>query len=437
MHRALIAMILLSACSEEPYLRAAADYPDEPTLGPAAPLDPPAAPPLPSPWDLLTPSELPDVHFVVAWTEYDCAGNTWDGDGANPVDGEIWGPCPGYLAVIDLAGQVIAEFPLPGEDGEDEWYGGYNHLSLSPAGPGRFLVVAETWGDVADADADGFWQSVGWTAWIADAYDGSLTEVARWEPQHGRVRIVESGVLVPMDPSGSWMHVGVWPEDPDLLVLWSGEGSCANSGQGLDSLRLIHRNRPMEEGLIFDVRDLLPEDLADVEGTLWPWTMQTALDEEGRGQFLLGVSSDSCGDDPGVGRHVVSWSPDGGLDWRAPISEETWPLNATFAARGGGAALTTAQGIYDVSAARYRMTSRDAVVEGELDPDRWLYRPGPVLDPAGPTFLTMAIRDDSWGEAIDVHHRGERVWSIDALRFGLQERPVWLRDVILLQPRPE
>ncbi len=440
MVRALIALVLLSACSEEPYLRAAPEFPDDdpPVVGPIEPLDPPA--PLPSPWDILTPSELPDVHFAVAWTEYDCTGQTWDGDGADPESGELVGPCPGHIAVIDLTGQVIAEFPLPGEEDSDQnWDDGYNHLSLSPAGPGRFLIVAESWGDVAENDADesGFWQSMGWQAWIGDAYDGSLTEVARWEPAFGHVRIVESGVLLPMNPFGSWMHVGVWPEDPDVLVLWGGEGYCSNNGDGLNSLRLIHRNRPMDTGAVYDVRDLLPEDLAAVEGTLWPWAMKTALDEEGRGQFLLGVSSDSCGDDPGVGRHVVSWSPERGMDWRAPIGEETWPLSATFAAHSGGGALTMSPGIYDVAPPSYRMTSAAGVLQGELNEERWSYRPGPVLDPAGPTFASLGIRDDSWGEAIDIHHRGELVWSIDALSFGLQERVVWLRDVILLQPLPE
>jgi hypothetical protein len=86
---------------------------------------------------------------------------------------------------------------------------------------------------------------------------------------------------------------------------------------------------------------------------------------------------------------------------------------------------------------RWRMTSPASVSEGPLSPERSGYRPGPVLDPQGPTFTVIGTDIETWaGDSLDFYHQGEVVWSIDRLKFGLQERQVYFADVILLSQRP-
>ena len=167
-------LLLLTACQSDFAIRA---------LPPEAPItegDPWTAPPIggpadpvrpstPSgggPWGNLNPGDLPQVYFAVAYSDYSC--DDVDGDGGDPgegdlggggavgddsdadgpvedieedeppdEDGDIWYECPARLAVIDLLGQVIAEFPLPGES---DAYTAWSYLSLAPAAATRQLL---------------------------------------------------------------------------------------------------------------------------------------------------------------------------------------------------------------------------------------------------------------------------------------------------------
>jgi hypothetical protein len=433
MPRILIAALLLAGCfDDEPTLHSV----PPPSIAPPSTIEPPEAPPLPpapSPWELITPGEFPDVYFGVSWSEWPC-DDMLDGDGADPnVDGDIWGPCPSNLAVIDLMGQVVAEFEWPGEaDDEVPWWSEWNHLTMQQAGPGQFLVVAENWGNDPDEDNDGFWQGTRWQAWIADAVDGSFTEVLSWDPASGYIRITESGRLIPMDSIGTWIHVGVWQEDPDWLLIWGGEGNCANDGAGLTSLTMTHRSRPMDLGRMWSVDELLPEDLAEREGTLWPWAMQSGIDENGDGQLLLGVADNYCMEVQGE-HELIAWTPEG-ISWRTQPGLDTWPMEASFAGWNGGGALTMAYAQDDGTGGRWKVSGPTGVQEGDLPMDRWNYRAGPMLDPAGPTFATLGNNATVEGDVIDIYHQGEKVWSIEELRFGLQPRRVYLRDVVMLPP---
>ena len=58
-----------------------------------------------------------------------------------------------------------------------------------------------------------------------------------------------------------------------------------------------------------------------------------------------------------------------------------------------------------------------------------------MLDPAGPTFALLGTTDEApWSDRLVVVHGEDEVWSIDRLRFGLQEREVAMLDVIVLPP---
>ena len=106
--------------------------------GPSGPSLPPPPELPPSPWNALNPGDLPELYFAVAWS--DPAGCCYcDYDGAAEMDSEPYA-CATSYAVVDLQGQVIAEFPLPAADSDgdgfvDSVYGPM-HLQLAPAGPG-------------------------------------------------------------------------------------------------------------------------------------------------------------------------------------------------------------------------------------------------------------------------------------------------------------
>jgi hypothetical protein len=59
-------------------------------------------------------------------------------------------------------------------------------------------------------------------------------------------------------------------------------------------------------------------------------------------------------------------------------------------------------------------------------------RPGSLLDPEAPTLSVIGTDSGSTHDEIEVYHRGDKVWTIDALQFGLQTKQVWLLDVVLL-----
>ena len=68
----------------------------------------------------------------------------------------------------------------------------------------------------------------------------------------------------------------------------------------------------------------------------------------------------------------------------------------------------------------------------------WNVRPGPMLDPAGPTFAVLVGEPTlEPSDSIAFIHGGQEVWRIEKLRFGLQERGVGLRDLIVLPPLPD
>ena len=53
--------------------------------------------------------------------------------------------------------------------------------------------------------------------------------------------------------------------------------------------------------------------------------------------------------------------------------------------------------------------------------------------------MTPAAGDVAYGFGIadGIHHEGAVVWTIDTLRFGLQEENVFFADVVMLPPIPE
>jgi hypothetical protein len=332
--------------------------------------------------------------------------------------------------VIDLMGQVIAEFPFS-DEGQD--WTSHTHLSLEPAGPGQFLAVAENWMDDYDEDADGFWLGTYWQAWRGDAYTGEISEIAHWNWNEGQAEITQSGRLLDLGGYNSWAHLGMWANAPDWLVAWSGGQEC----EPLRDLRQVHLAGDYLD-LYWEAEDLLPPELlTDGEVQLWPWNMETGLDEQGRPNMLLGVSDTFCADESPATWDMVAWSPEDGPLWASQAATYAWTQSARWAGHSGGAMLEVEP---TWGNALWRVHRPDGVVEGELPPDMWNATAGPMLDPAGPTFMVVGSEVTAgglWHGVLDIHHEGDVVWSIDSLRFGLQDRRVFFEDVVMLPLLPE
>jgi hypothetical protein len=435
------------------------EAPAGPTLPPFGGSTDPLRPPQPpgnGPWGSLNPGDLPEIYFAVAYSDQAC--EDVDGDGADPgedpgLEGDVlvgdegedvdeppggdedsWYECPSRLAVIDLMGQVIAEFPLPGET--DSWTP-WSYLALSAAGPGQFLAVMESY-DTADGDgADGFWQGRPWHALLGDAVTGQLETIAQWDLATSQVRMTATGELIDLGSWNAFANLAVAPTMPDRLMMWSGTTNCSE----MQSLRAAHIPG-LEEDLVWTGAELLPPDLLPEDGgkpRLWPWNLDGGYDFDGTSRLLLGVTDDGCGDSPGT-YELVAWSPEEGPLWHQPAAAQgwTWPPSASWAGHDGGAALELLWGYSPEQIAR--VITEDGVVEQLLpaDPEIQMRHAGPMLDAAGPTFVTIGRRIQEFDsrDVLEIQHEGAVVWTIDGLRFGLAERAVFFQDVALLAPLP-
>jgi len=457
------ALLLLAGCASDfQILSLPADPPATEAVGVPpfeGPIDPvrPPQPPGGGPWSNLNPGELPEVYFAVAYSDWSCddvdgAADPGDeppfgapdeddevgDDGSPDSDGDIWYECPARLAVIDLMGQVIAEFPLPDET--PAWTP-WSYLSLAPAGPGQFLAVMENWNQVSDgasddADADGFWQGRPWEALRGDALTGQIDRVARWDMNTGLVEMAGTGDLVDLGSWNAWANLAIAPTMPDWLMMWAGTTNCSE----MQSLRAVHLTGAEDEK-VWTASELLPPELLPEDGgkpRFWPWNLDGGADLDGNSRMLLGVSNDGCGGDAGGSYDLVAWSPEEGPLWHQPALAEgwTWPPAASWVGHSGGAALEIAFGYAPDQL--YRLLSEDGIREEPLpaDPDIQTRVAGPLIDPAGPTFVTISrrVQEFDYRDVLEIHHEGEVVWTIDAMRFGLAARPVFFADVVMLPP---
>jgi len=456
----LPALLLLGCAAEDPYLVVAPELPVETPPGPPRGIDPPLpiAPPT-TPWDILNPGDLPDVRFVVAWSPWDCSGDV-DGllDPGTPEDPgldlpeerDLWAACPTNYAIVDLFGQVVLELDLPDSWPEDEWLDSFSPIKLLPGGPGEFVAVAENWGgdfpaepdgdgledeDSIDASQpDGFWQSLRWQAWSFDAYAATRQRIAAWEPGTSTVHMTQSGQRIDLGGPQGWMHAAVAPDDPDWLLFWSGDWSC--DGPGLRNLIRVHRSDPLALGQTWEASQFLGEELTTTKDDLRPWTLSATLDEEGKAQYLFGVTDEHCASWEEVEAKIVGWTPEEDSRWEATVDPWTYPETTTFAGWNGGGALSVRQEVYS-EPWNWSVHRPDGVLTGPLEADRVNHRPGPMLDPAAGTFVTISRDPSTWTDSLDVYHRGERVWTMDHLTFGLQDRKVVILDAIVLPLLPE
>jgi hypothetical protein len=450
LHCTLVALLglLLAGCGNDYQLSLFEPAPDDPEdddptdgpgpIRPATPALPPSppTPPTPpnSPWPPVV-GNVPDLYFAIAWSEWPCYwGNDVAMDGvSSPSEADVWMPCDARnVAVVNMFGEVVDEFSP--EDLDDSVP--VDFVQLANAGPGQFLHVFHRYDYAYDTDGDGFYGGSPWQAWRGDSYTGEHLMVATWDYSSAQAYLPQAGRYLDVGGYNTNLHLGVLPTDPNMLITWQGQQWCDPEAP-IQPLQLTHMfdGSVISEG--WQPEQFLPAEVRDFMDTPSGWNMDLSLNEDGDLSALFGVTTGGCSglpEDPAT-LQLVSWSPSEGASWYAPTDVGWQPRAATYAGWRGSGALNL---LGDYGEVRWRMTSPTAVSEGSLSPHLQSYRPGPVLDPQGPTFTVMGTDAQSWdGDSLDFYHQGEVVWSIDRLRFGLAERRVFFADVILLSQHPD
>jgi len=475
-------LILLAGCSSDSSLRVAP--PADPTEGESGSGGSrggggggwPGLPALPSgPWGELDPGEMPDIYFVVAHGDpgccWDCDGDVLYGDAADPDGGDVDGlppnddsdgpiddesesdldddaewQCEVDYAVVDLFGQVVAEFAPPSDANGYSWW---SHTKIIPSGPGRFLAVANGWSapemppyDNTTTDGSdepppedgpidpepGVW--LPWMAWEIDAVTESVTPVAWQDPSTREIVMVATGRRVNIGPAWAGVEVAVLPDEPEWLMLWGKEYDCATP---MRALRAVNR---LDRGVLDRIwypEEILPPALTGLDVAFGAFALEASLDDEGRPSFLLGVSDYGCGGGFAPVTGLINWSPTEGVLWHETTNWSGWGQRVSFAGWSGGAALHV-ESPYEPT--NWRVYRDEESVEGIVSGLSWGVRPGPMLDPAGPSFALIGYPTDTqtYGDAIHFVHGGETVWELNSLRFGLQDREVTIFDMIVLPP---
>ncbi len=414
------------------------EIPDHPPVPPAPqdPEDPPDPQDPPNPnWPPNT-GNMPDLYFAIAWSNSPCHQDDifWaDGGAPQEQQSDLWLPCDARnVAVVDMFGQVIDEFIPEGVENSP----GVEFLQLVNAGPGQFLHVFHRYEYDPLADSDGFYAGVPWEAWRADSYTGEHEMVATWDYETQQAYLPQAGRYLDVGGTNSHLQVGVLPTDPDFLVTWQGQYTC-DPAASIQPLQTAH----MFDGSVlsqgWQPEEFLPEEIRDQMDNPMGWNMDLSLTEDGDLSALFGVTTGGCSGLPEdeATMQLVSWTPTQQTSWFAPTETGWQPQAATYAGWRGTGALNL---LGDFGVPRWRMTSPTGVFEGDLSSSLDGYRPGPLIDPQGPTFTVAGTDPETYdGDSLDFYHQGELVWSIDTLRFGLQDRRVFMADVILLSQRPE
>jgi len=414
----LLAPVALTGCSETQLSL----LPAGPEVGEQAPPDEPAPTPDPedegptSPWDDLDPGEMPEVHFVVAFVDPDTCPTDAGGFGLD---------CQVRYAVIDLNGQVLVELDLP-----DSWDQPRTHVLLEPGLEGRFTAVVRgplyghveevTYGEPAFQLADR------WEVWEFDALDPAHQLVAIRDQLPGRVLLPATGQTVAFDypPPTHWMQLASWSESGQLL--FASNGRCAPPAElpPVQDVAALADAAPQPVGLV----DLLPEQAGDAGDDVFPFVLQTAFDAAGVPALLIGLGEDCDAVSPGSGE-LFAWFEQGGAVALGAIDRAALSPRLAFSADEPGAALSI---LADGQQPTWQLHDGAGGQEGLLPADRSDLVPVALLDPVEPTFVTIGRSPETPTSVIDVVHGGERVWTIETLRFGLQPRRVYIHDLQLL-----
>ncbi len=432
------------------------------------------------PWGDLDPSALPDVYFALAigtdgywndWlycdTDYDCDG-LWDcGCGYWPEDpyggGGYWGGSVEYV-VVDLRGHVIEEFVPPDSHFAQ---GNVQHLDLKAAGPGQFLAV--TWlpeidtdptnGETGDdSDSDGLYEAGTpnpggfstwdphnrYLAWTGDAVTHSSTRLVKGQPDpyvwyDGTARVLPTGI--DLELRGNWeprLHFDIAPDQPDRLMAWSGTRWCTGTEdlRRPDRLKVVDLTDGTGVPESWSPYSLMPAWLMHDPGSqTWPFDMETAIDEQGVASAMFGVGVQSCYATEPSHHWIGAWDPaTGDRLWERELPAALFPEDVSYSAFSGGGAVHVAAPVQAGWPQVWTMWTPTGETSGVMD-QRWQnWRVGPMLDPAGPSFVGIGTDPDTGFDSLVVNHGGNTVWKVKKLKYGLEERGVHILDAVMLMP---
>ncbi|MBW1881809.1 MAG: hypothetical protein JRJ84_25920 [Deltaproteobacteria bacterium] len=215
---------------------------------------------------------------------------------------------------------------------------------------------------------------------------------------------------------------------PDALWLFDGGQYLTLPDMGLKTLSMVDEDAPVPR---WPVDQLLPSGMLEDDPLLARFWVRPGTDIDGTDSLLLVVllvdNTNPASMD--LTWWAASWTEAAGIRWNAILEDfDGWDVR--YSGLDGGVALYLTE-----APVRWRVLRGDVPAEGALDavacPDP---RPGPLLDPTGPTFVLLCRTADKTADQLAILHGGQEVWLIDALTFGLQERTVPIADLIVLPP---
>jgi len=365
-----------------------------------------------SPWDEIDEGALPAEYFAVAWRTVidvcpECEEPRWQA-------GDL------RYDLVDVRGTVVRSFDWPGATAD------LDHLTMIPAGPGRFLVTARS--DASER-----------RTWLVDDQDASVTEVLRVSPG-GLMTLPVAGRQLSLGAAASRVRISADPLSLTRLYVISDDASDGESRIG--PVRSVDWSDPFALVHTWPPDALVPADLHDGEQGLpgFPWTFQASFDGD-QTRFVVGLDG-MLGSKVEARSLLLSWAPaDPAEHWSLDVTdlavrtEPSWIPDGDGSPEGtalfqvGGQSLACAPPEFSVR----RSDAHLGVVGDEVD-CAWS---GPLLDPVAPTFVyhgfDQAAQASDMGHALYVSHAGEEVWTIDRFALGLTDYRFLLREAIRIQ----
>jgi len=377
-----------------------------------------------SPWGSLDPGDFPEAHFAVVWND--------------PREGCLDCPNPFFLYerprydIIDSQGRVAVRFELPWQDVK------VTHLSLHPAGPGRFLAESSLY----DPD-DPLYRKL----WFGDGLSGEV-EVVMEVGSGPEVYLPQADRMVTLPESVHAVHVRPDPQDPDRVYLLA---RVYDPTEDVLLARLYSIDVRDPDASVFEwyPQDMVPTALLPEAGdyALLPWLFETFRDGEGS-TILLGVADMYSGNYEST---LVIFSPeDGPRDWTLDVTgrfildvSPAMPLGRHMTARPP-LGMEPGQAILhqDLSSMGNcygpGFTTWDGAELVGLDSSDGLscMKVGTQIEPSTSTFLYFGqeeVPDVPNQERLVLSHQGQDVWDYTSFRDGLVDRPFDIHEIASLE----
>ena len=366
----------------------------------------------PSPWGNLSPAELPEEYFALAWNDprngcHDCFTPIYDR--------------PRY-DIVDVQGRIVVSFDLP-------WSSYVEHLSMTAAGPAQFLSVSRVALPTEDRP---------WKAWFGDGTTGEVSVAMEWG-WNGDVYLPQADRMIHLPEWLGDAHVMPDPANEDrLYVLPQNTNQYANPLLGtLYSIDLFDPEAPV---VTWSPEDMLGAELIPEWGWApWaPWHAEAYFDGE-KPVIVLGLE---VFDEEGAYRRILkSFSPQlGPLGWEMDLTEVTQHRELVFQPSHGdrpAAVLFHATDPSWCQPADFTRFNGAELTSVDGSPGMTCTQLGPVLDDEGRTFLYYGTQLEagvpaSSSQELLISHDGMDVWRYTRFQEGFSSIPFVIHDLVRL-----